>query len=71
MLIAINWYSGAHSVPVIGELRMAVGSATYSLPFTFDAGNGNGGKGIRAALDDGIAANDKWLIIDPKAVLRL
>ncbi len=69
--IAINWYGGTSEEGVNGEIRLAIGDRTYGLPFHFKGKTGNASTQRDYVLNSGKAANDNWLIIEPKKILGL
>lgn len=69
--IAINWYGGNSETGVSGEIRLAIGDKTYGLPFHIKGKTGNAATQRNAVLRSGKAANDNWLIIEPKKILGL
>ena len=71
-LIAINWYGGkATAQTVKGEIRLAIGDKTYALPFKLNGQKGNAGTGRDMTLRTGSPANQNWLVIDPKKIMKL
>lgn len=69
--IAINWYGGQSPNGVSGEIRLAIGDKTYGLPFHIKGTQGNAAIARDDVLNTGKAANDNWLIIQPKKILGL
>ena len=69
--IAINWYGGQSPNGVSGEIRLAIGDKTYGLPFYIKGTQGNAAIARDDVLNTGKAANDNWLIIQPKKILGL
>lgn len=69
--IAINWYGGKSQNGVSGEIRLAIGDKTYGLPFHIKGTTGNASAQRNVVLQSGTAANDNWLIIEPKKILGL
>ncbi|MCK4946170.1 MAG: hypothetical protein KAS59_07915, partial [Alphaproteobacteria bacterium] len=70
-LIAINWYGGIALSGVTGEIRLAIGSKTYGLPFKITAKKGNAGNGRGQIIEFGKSANSNWLVISPEQILGL
>lgn len=69
--IAINWYGGHSHSGVSGEIRLAIGDKTYGLPFHIKGENGNAASERDSVLNTGKAANDNWVVIQPKKILGL
>jgi len=70
VLIAVNWYGGQSADGVTGEIRLAIDDQTYGLAFSFH-GNKNNQSGKKQTLRAEKAANNAWLIIDPKEIVGL
>lgn len=69
--IAINWFGGEMPKGVTGEIRLAIGKKTYGLPFHIKTQRGNSSLGRDKTLTSGRPANQNWLVIPAKAILRL
>lgn len=69
--IAINWYGGHSHSGVRGEIRLAIGDKTYGLPFHIKGEKGNAALERDSVLNTGKAANDNWVVIQPKKILGL
>ncbi|MGH1404134.1 MAG: hypothetical protein ACRBDL_07810 [Alphaproteobacteria bacterium] len=69
--IAINWYGGHSHSGVSGEIRLAIGDKTYGLPFHIKGENGNAALERDSVLSASKAANDNWIVIQPKKILGL
>ncbi|MGF1463695.1 MAG: hypothetical protein ACFB2Z_11130 [Maricaulaceae bacterium] len=70
MVIGVNFYSGRAPQGVTGELRLAIGGATYAQPFTINATSGNGGRGAAEMISTRDAPNDHWVVFEATDVVN-
>ncbi len=71
LTLALNFYDGrARQGRIVGELRLAIGSQVWAVPFRIEASTGNKGAGAEAVLVEGTIPNSRWLLIDPMSVLN-
>lgn len=69
--LAVNFYGGAATSRVNGEIRIAIGAKTWARRFTFDVASGNGGGGVETLFKLDHAPNAHWLKVNPLAVIGL
>lgn len=62
--VAVNFYSGSSLKSVSGEVRVSVDGQTYASHFTINARKGNGGKGVKTALETRHSTAPETVIID-------
>lgn len=63
--LVVNHFGGRTDVPIQGEVRLGIGTATYAYAFTLASRQGNGSVGVNEALTSGTAPNANTLVISP------
>ncbi len=63
--IALAFYGGAAPNGVAGEIRLAVGSHAYAMPFHIDASSGGKTSGVKESFAQGKATKPHIIMINP------